>query len=72
MGNIQILINHRYKCCLNNNDEVDTDDDDNNKHEDDDNRGNKYKCDIIKQMPVIEKEKSEDSIITIISENICK
>lgn len=50
MGNIQILINHKYKCCLKENvEEVESEEENNNDRQ------------IIKQLPAIEAEPSEDS-----------
>ena len=55
MGNIQILINHKYKCCLNENaEEVESEEENNNDRQ------------IIKQLPAIETETSEESFATTI------
>lgn len=55
MGNIQILINHKYKCCLNENvEEVESEGENNNDKQ------------IIKQLPAIEAEPSEESFATTI------
>ena len=56
MGNVQILVNYRYKCCLNENaEEVESEEENNNDRQ------------IIKQLPAIETdEKSEESFATTI------
>ena len=57
MGNIQIMILHKYKCCSRENDEeVEAEEDDANK-------------DVVKQMPIIESVASDDSFTTICINN---
>ena len=61
MGNIQIIAKYKYKCCLTDNSgEVETDEEDNNDRQ------------IVKQLPAIETEKSEESFATSIPCNFRK
>ena len=51
---IQIMVKHIYKCCLSENiEDVETDEEDNDRQ-------------IVKQLPAIETEKSEESFATTI------
>jgi hypothetical protein len=62
MGNIQVIIRHKYKCCLSENiEEVETDEEDNDRQ-------------IVKQLPAIEMSEpaSEDSFATTIPFNFRK
>jgi hypothetical protein len=62
MGNIQVIIRHKYKCCLSENiEEVETDEEENDRQ-------------IVKQLPAIEMSEpaSEDSFATTIPCNFRK
>ena len=62
MGNIQVMIRHKYKCCLSENiEEVETDEEENDRQ-------------IVKQLPAIEMSEpaSEDSFATTIPCNFRK
>ena len=57
---IQIMVKHKYKCCLSENvEDVETDEEDNDRQ-------------IVKQLPAIEMENSEDSFATTIPFNFRK
>ena len=63
MGNIQVMIRHKYKCCLSENiEDVETDEEDNNDRQ------------IVKQLPAIEMSEpaSEESFATTIPCNFRK
>jgi hypothetical protein len=61
MGNIQVMIRHKYKCCLSENiEEIETEEEDNNDRQ------------IVTQLPAIEVEKSEESFATTIPCNLRK